>query len=276
MMTGKPFQTIRVERDGAAAVITLDRPDKLNAINGAMMDELLTALDQAEADERVRAIVVQGAGRAFSSGFEIGTLDRSSTASVRAGLEADLAFILRFWDSPKPTLAAVHGYCLGGAFELAMACDVTVAARDALFGEPELKFGSGIVALLLPWLTGPKQAKQILFAGLDRIPAERAQAIGLVNEVVEPGRQLEAGLALARRMATVDQSALRLTKQAVNRSYEIMGLRQALLQALEVDVQIETAETPESTEFRTILRRDGLKAALAWREARFGGPGERG
>jgi len=275
-MTGKPFQTIRVERDGAAAVITLDRPDKLNAINGAMMDELLTALDQAEADERVRAIVVQGAGRAFSSGFEIGTLDRSSTASVRAGLEADLAFILRFWDSPKPTLAAVHGYCLGGAFELAMACDVTVAARDALFGEPELKFGSGIVALLLPWLTGPKQAKQILFAGLDRIPAERAQAIGLVNEVVEPGRQLEAGLALARRMATVDQSALRLTKQAVNRSYEIMGLRQALLQALEVDVQIETAETPESTEFRTILRRDGLKAALAWREARFGGPGERG
>jgi enoyl-CoA hydratase len=276
MMTGKPFQTIRVERDGAAAVITLDRPDKLNAINGAMMDELLTALDQAEADERVRAIVVQGAGRAFSSGFEIGTLDRSSTASVRAGLEADLAFILRFWDSPKPTLAAVHGYCLGGAFELAMACDVTVAARDALFGEPELKFGSGIVALLLPWLTGPKQAKQILFAGLDRIPAERAQAIGLVNEVVEPGRQLEAGLALARRMATVDQSALRLTKQAVNRSYEIMGLRQALLQALEVDVQIETTETPESTEFRTILRRDGLKAALAWREARFGGPGERG
>ena len=275
-MTGKPFQTIRVERDGAAAVITLDRPDKLNAINGAMMDELLTALDQAEADERVRAIVVQGAGRAFSSGFEIGTLDRSSTASVRAGLEADLAFILRFWDSPKPTLAAVHGYCLGGAFELAMACDVTVAARDALFGEPELKFGSGIVALLLPWLTGPKQAKQILFAGLDRIPAERAQAIGLVNEVVEPGRQLEAGLALARRMATVDQSALRLTKQAVNRSYEIMGLRQALLQALEVDVQIETTETPESTEFRTILRRDGLKAALAWREARFGGPGERG
>jgi len=275
-MTGKPFQTIRVERDGAAAVITLDRPDKLNAINGAMMNELLTALDQAEADERVRAIVVQGAGRAFSSGFEIGTLDRSSTASVRAGLEADLAFILRFWDSPKPTLAAVHGYCLGGAFELAMACDVTVAARDALFGEPELKFGSGIVALLLPWLTGPKQAKQILFAGLDRIPAERAQAIGLVNEVVEPGRQLEAGLALARRMATVDQSALRLTKQAVNRSYEIMGLRQALLQALEVDVQIETTETPESTEFRTILRRDGLKAALAWREARFGGPGERG
>ncbi|MGF1610666.1 MAG: enoyl-CoA hydratase/isomerase family protein [Kiloniellales bacterium] len=269
-MADRPFETIRVEYNGAVAVIALDRPDKLNAINAAMMNELLAALDAAERDERVRAIVVQGTGRAFSAGFEIGTLDRSSTASVRDGLAADLAFIMRFWDCPKPTLAAVHGYCLGGAFELALACDVTVASSDALFGEPELKFGSGIVALLLPWLTGPKQAKQILFAGLDRIPAERAQAIGLVNEVVEPGAQLEAGLALARRMATVDQNALRLTKQAVNRSYEIMGLRQALQEALEIDVQIETTETPESTEFRTILKRDGLKAALAWHEARFG------
>lgn len=265
-----PFETVEYQREGSLALITLNRPDKHNAIDAAMMQELAAALDAAEADEAVRAVVLHGAGRSFSSGFQIGTLDRSSPDAVRRGLRADFDLILRFWDSPKPTVAAVHGYCLGGAFELALACDTTVASADALFGEPELKFGSGIVALLLPWVTGPKQAKQILFAGLDRIPAERAERLGLVNEVVAPGDHLEAALALARRMATVDQAALRLTKRAINRSYEIMGFRKALLQALEIDTEIELGDSPEATEFREIMRRDGLKAALAWREGRFG------
>lgn len=265
------FETIEYRRDGAVACIMLNRPAKHNAIDAVMMRETIAALDRAEADEAVRAIVLHGAGRSFSSGFQIGSLDRGSEDSVRRGLRADFDFILRFWDSPKPSVAAVHGYCLGGAFELMLACDATVAGADALFGEPELKFGSGIVALLLPWVTGPKQAKQILFAGLDRIPAERAERLGLVNEVVAVGEHLEAGLALARRMATVDGTALRLTKQAVNRSYEIMGLREALLQALELDVAVERSDSPEAREFRTILQRDGVRAALAWREARFGG-----
>jgi len=268
------FETIEYRHDGTVALITFNRPAKHNAIDAAMMREATAALNRAEADEAVRAIVLHGAGRSFSSGFQIGTLDRSTPESVRQVLRADFDFILRFWDSPKPTVAAVHGYCLGGAFELALACDATVAGADALFGEPELKFGSGIVALLLPWITGPKQAKQILFAGLDRIPAERAERMGLVNEVVAPGGHLEAALALARRMATVDQAALRLTKQAINRSYEIMGFREALLQALELDVAVELGDSPEATEFRNILRRDGVKAALAWREARFGEDGE--
>lgn len=265
------YETIEYRRDGAIARITLNRPAKLNAIDAAMMRETTAALDHAERDEAVRAIVLDGADRCFSSGFQIGGLDRSSLENARQGLRADFDFILRFWDCPKPTVAAVHGYCLGGAFELALACDATVAGADALFGEPELKFGSGIVALLLPWVTGPKQAKQILFAGLDRIPAERAERMGLVSEVVRSGEHLEAGLALARRMATVDGAALRLTKQAVNRSYEIMGFRQALLQALELDVAVEMSDSPEGREFREIQKRDGLKAALAWREARFGG-----
>lgn len=266
------YKTIEYRRDGAVGTIMLNRPDKLNAIDAVMMGELAAALDDAEADGDVRAILLHGAGRTFSSGFQIGTLDRSSDAAVRRALEADFDFIMRFWDSPKPTVVAVHGYCLGGAFELALACDMTVASREALFGEPELKFGSGIVALLLPWVTGPKQAKQILFAALDRIPAERAEQLGLVNEVVEPGEHLAAGMALARRLATVDATALRLTKQAVNRTYEEMGLRRALRQALETEIEIETTETPESSEFQAILKRDGLKAALAWREARFGAP----
>jgi enoyl-CoA hydratase len=90
---------------------------------------------------------------------------------MRAVLEQDFRIIMRFWNSSKPTLAAVHGYALGGGLELAMACDMTLAAEGAFFGEPEPKFGSGIVALLLPWITGPKQAKEMLLFGNDRVSA---------------------------------------------------------------------------------------------------------
>jgi enoyl-CoA hydratase len=153
---------VRSERRGAVAVLTLNRPDKLNAINVPAIEALNAALDAAEADESVRAIVVAGAGRAFSAGFDLdiglGEGTPTDALAVRRAIENDFRIILRFWDSPKPTIAAVHGYCLGSALELALACDLTIAAEDCRFGEPEVKFGSGIVALLLPWLAGPKAA----------------------------------------------------------------------------------------------------------------------
>ena len=152
---------LSARRDGLA-VLTLNRPDKLNAINGAMIAALDRALDAAEADDAVRAIVVAGAGRAFSAGFDLdmGVGDgRPDPAAVRRALENDFRIIMRFWDCPKVTIAAVHGYCLGSAMELAVACDLTLAADDCRFGMPEVKFGSGIVTMLLPWLAGPKQAQ---------------------------------------------------------------------------------------------------------------------
>ncbi|HKX59829.1 MAG TPA: enoyl-CoA hydratase/isomerase family protein, partial [Steroidobacteraceae bacterium] len=156
---------VRSERRGAVALLTLNRPDKLNAINVPVIEALDAALDAAEADDAVRAIVVAGAGRAFSAGFDldmgVGEGASRDPLAIRRALENDFRIILRFWDSPKPTIAAVHGYCLGSAMELALACDLTVAADDCRFGEPEVKFGSGIVALLLPWLAGPKAAKYL-------------------------------------------------------------------------------------------------------------------
>jgi enoyl-CoA hydratase len=264
------FTTIRYETQGSVALLTLNRPDKLNAINSLMITELHQAMDQAESDEQVRAIVLQGEGRAFSAGFDIegGTAEGDIT-SKRKMLTEDFNIIMRFWDSPKPTISAIHKYCLGGALEMALACDLTIVSEECRLGEPEPKFGSGIVALLMPWLTGPKQAKQLLMTGDDRITAQRAYEMGLVNEVTAEGQHAEVALKLARRIAALDRTAITLTKQAINRSYEIMGMRQALLQALETDVVIETTETPESREFNQILDRDGLKAALAWREARY-------
>jgi len=259
------------ERRGAVALLTLNRPDKLNAIDAAVVEALDAALDAAEADDAVRAIVVAGAGRAFSAGFDLDMGlggGKPDPAAVRRALEEDFRIIMRFWDSPKPTVAAVHGYCLGSALELAVACDLTVAAEDCRFGEPEVKFGSGIVALLLPWLAGPKAAKYLLLTGEDRATAAEMLSIGLVNRVVPAAAVLDEALELARRIAANDTQAVRLTKRAINRSLDIGGMRQALLAALDIDVEIETHETAESREFNEILKRDGARAAIAWRAGR--------
>ena len=265
---------VQYERRGAIAVLTLNRPEKLNAINAAMIDELSRALDAAEADALVRVIVVTGAGKAFSAGFDLDMETGAGApdpAAIRRALHNDLRIIMRFWDSPKVTLAAVHRYCLGSAMELAVACDLTLAADDCLFGAPEVRFGSGIVALLLPWLVGPKQAKRMLLTGDDRVSASDALGMGLISGVVAADRLMDEALALAQRVASNDPLAVKLTKQALNRSLDIAGLRAALAQALEIDVLIESTDSPEKSEFEAVLKRDGAKAALAWRAARAAG-----
>ena len=185
------FETIRYEIEGPLAWITLNRPEKLNAISKTMLAELNSALDLAEDEDRVRVILLRGEGRAFSAGFDLeadAAVQRAPEEEIEAlkqELYDDFDLIMRFWDSPKPTLAAVHGYCLGGALELAIACDLTIAAAGCRFGEPEVKFGSGIVALLLPYVCGPKRAKEMLLTGNDRIDSQQAEAWGLVTRVVD-------------------------------------------------------------------------------------------
>lgn len=264
------FDCIALRIEGPIAHIRLNRPDKLNAINHEMLLELHRALDEVEQNPAVRVVTLAGNGRAFCSGFDLSELQPDSSAEqTRRVLQADFDLILRFWHSPKPTLAAVHGYALGGGFELAMACDMTIAAEGALFGEPEPKFGSGIVALLLPWVTGPKQAKEMLLFGSDRIEAPRALEMGLINRVVALDTLMTEMIGIAGRCAMLDAEAVRLTKSAINRSYSTMGFEQALREALEIDVTIETTETAESRTFKDILARQGLKAAIAWRESRL-------
>lgn len=253
--------------DGIAHIV-LNRPDKLNAIDAPMLDALEGALDTAEQQDDVRAIVLSGRGRAFSAGFDLGGESGARDAdSIRGQLQRDFDVIMRFWDCSKPTIAAVHGYCLGSSMEITAVCDITIAAADSKFGAPEVKYGSGIVCLVLPWLIGIKQAKELLLTGVNDVDAHRAQALGLVNRVVEPGALLAEATAVAKSIAANDALAVRLTRQAINRGAEIGGLRRALEEALEIDKRIETTETPESREFNAILERDGLKAALQWRAA---------
>jgi enoyl-CoA hydratase len=267
------YETLLVERRDAAMVITLNRPQRVNAMNGAMLAELNRAMDAAEAEDAVRAVVLTGAGGNFCSGFDLKEQAEAQPAGVatwRPLLRRDFDAVMRFWDSPKPTLAAVEGAALAGGCELALACDITIAGADALFGEPELRFGAGIVVMLLPWLAGPKRAKQLLLTGDDKLGAARAEAMGLVNEVVARGEALARALVLARDLAAIDVMALRETKRAINRSLDIMGMREALETALDIDLQIEGEGTDAKRQFLAIARSEGLRAAIAWRDAQFG------
>jgi enoyl-CoA hydratase len=263
---------IQTRTDGPIGIITLDRPRVLNALNKQLIEEVTAALKAFVEAPDIRAIIVNGNGRAFSAGFDLkesAARRIETTEEWRALLEYDFNFLMQFWDCPKPTIAAVHGFCLAGAFEMALSCDVTVAAEGTRFGEPEVRFGSGMVALLLPWIAGPKAAKELLLTGNDKVDAGRALQLGIVNHVVPAGQELDKALEIARDMAAAAPLSVMLTKRAINRTYEMMNMRQALLAALDIDTLIEAGAGPERTEFNRIRNEKGLQAALEWRDARF-------
>jgi len=264
-------ETVLYEVRGPSAWITLNRPAKLNAIDAPMVESLRARLAEAVADDRVRVVVLAGAGRAFSSGYDIGEeveLGYADVETWRELLERDLTLAMELWSLPKPTVAAVHGWCLGGACELAMACDMVVAADDARFGEPEIRYGSGPVALLMPFVLGQKKTSELLFTG-DWIDAAEALRVGLVNRVVPRGALAAAVDELIAKIAPTPLETLRLTKTALTRAYEAMGIRTAVAANLELSAILNSLDGPEQREFDRIAREEGLRAALAWRDARY-------
>ena len=237
-----------------------------------MTAEVMAAMDRAEADENVRVILLRGAGRAFSAGFDLEDEHGSQAgdeAGVRAEIQRDFDLIMRLWDSPKPTITVLHGYCLGGAFELALASDLTIASDDCRLGAPELKFGSGIVAMLLPWVCGPKAAREILLTANDRLGAERARELGIVNRVVPAADLEQASIELALSVARNDRLSVALTRGAISAGYNAAGLRQALQAGLDACIQIENTETEESRQFYAIARSQGTRAAAQWLDQRL-------
>jgi enoyl-CoA hydratase len=266
------FETLLYRHEGPVAVITLNRPERLNAMNRVMLGELHRALDIAQADDAVRALVLTGAGAAFCSGFDLKEQMDARPRGLAAWqtiLRDDFDAIIRFWHFPKPTVAAVRGHAVAGGCELALCCDVTIAAEDAVFGEPELKFGAGIVVMILPWLIGAKKAKELILSGDDSLGAAEAHRLGLVNKVVPAGEELAQAIAFARRLAVTDPLLMRATKTALNRTYDIMGLREALQAALDIDLYVEAEGSPDKAAFMEVVRTQGLKAALEWRDKRF-------
>lgn len=262
---------------GPVRRLTLNRPEVLNALSSELVDALTLALRSGAADDKVRVVVIAGAGRAFCAGYDLkeeADHDRAraapkEVAAWRDELAADVDRMLELFDLSKPVIAQVHGYCLAGGCDLMMMCDIAVASDDALFGEPEIRFGSGVVTMVMPWLVGARKAKELLLTGADRIEAAEALRIGLVNRVVPRERLEEETIELARQIALVDPVAVAMTKRAINRSLEVAGFREALKSGAHLDAIIEAAEVPERQEFNRIRDERGLKEAIRWRDQRL-------
>ncbi len=212
-MTG----VLRVERAGAIARLTLDRPDRLNAIGTPTVHALHAALDDIAADDSVRSIVIAGAGRAFSAGADIGELEACGSArDFRAFIDRLDECFGRLSRFPKPSVAAVHGIAFGGGLELALACDLRVATPDARLGVPEIKLGllpGAGATQRLPRLLPAAIAKQLILTG-EPLPAERAYQLGLVNDVADD--VLARASELAAALAAGAPQALAAGKQLVD------------------------------------------------------------
>jgi enoyl-CoA hydratase/carnithine racemase len=265
-----------VEDIGPVRRLTMNRPQALNALNHDLTEAISAAIGDAGADDDVSVVILRGAGRAFCSGYDLaedadeGELDARAWHASLAGGTAKMLEIL---DCPKPVIASVHSYCLAGGTDLMLACDLAVAADDAKFGYVDIRFGSGVVSMLLPWVVGVRTAKEMLFTGEDRIPADEARRIGLVNRVVPAVELDDATLALAQEIAKNEPFVVQTTKRALNRVWDVAGFRAAMAANTELDVMIETSNLPARDEFRTITSKEGLKAAIAWRDAKFRGEG---
>jgi enoyl-CoA hydratase len=262
---------VLVERAPWGVRLTLHRPAKLNALNGVVVRALVAALDAAEADPEVRVIVLAGAGRAFCSGYDLteeAGWEEGGPVAWRDALAVDVAATLRLLDSPKPVIAQIHGYALAGGLELAMACDLIVAAEGTQLGEPEIRYGSAPVTLLMPFLIGQKRTRELLLTG-DLIDAAEAERIGLVNRVVPADRLVAEVDALADRLARTPPEVMAPTKKMLNRAMDAAGFRLAVEAGLDLGAIINAADTPEQREWDSIVRRDGLRAALAWRDRRY-------
>lgn len=263
---------VRYEVSGPVAHVTLNRPEKLNALSYALVDELRDAVQRASGDDAVKVLVMKGAGRAFSAGYDLSeeVADQIEDSHTwHQVLSKDVDVTLELLRIPKPTIAAVHGWCLAGGCDLAMACDLIIATDDARFGEPEIRYGSGPVAMLMPFLIGQKKTNELLFTG-DAISASEAERIGLINRVV-PAARLDAEVnALVAKIAPTPLAVLRYTKLAILRAYDAMGLSQAVTANLDLSAILNASNTPEQRQFDEIVARDGLKAALVWRDTRYG------
>lgn len=265
-------EVVLYEVDGPVATITLNRPDKLNALSTEVVLELDKRIAQASADDSIKVVLIAANGRAFSAGFDINDeIDDGTETPLdwQPVLQRDADVTMRIWSSPKPTIAVVQGYCLAGACEIAMACDMIIASDDAKFGEPEIQYGSGPVTLLMPFILGQKKTNELLFTG-DTIGADEALSLGLINKVVTREDLESTARKLALRIAPTPLPILRLTKQSLNRAYEAKGLRVAVNANIDISAILNGANTPEQQEFDKVAAEKGLKAALAWRDERYG------
>jgi enoyl-CoA hydratase/carnithine racemase len=260
--------------DDKIGIVTLNRPSKLNAINAELRVQLVDALRTADADPSTSVVVLRAAGRSFCAGFDVGGGEaekddwRHDALRWPAHLRGSLAMQMTPWGMRKPVIASVQGHALGGGCEIAMLCDLTIAADNAVFGEPEIRFSDVGPAVVMPYIIGLKKARELLYFG-DTIDAETALRLGMVNRVVPLAELREVTLKYARRLALIAPEALYAAKLAINRGADAGGFHNAMNAGLDIVAPLYAARTEVGQRFNEITRKDGLGAALKWRAAHF-------
>jgi enoyl-CoA hydratase/carnithine racemase len=259
--------------DGRVGTVTLNRPQKLNAISADLKHALVERLQEADRDPATSVVVLRAEGRSFCAGYDIApnparAARRHNALAWHESLTDDVALEMTPWDMKKPVIASVQGHCLGGGCELAMLCDITIAADDAVFGEPEIRFSNVGPALVMPFVIGLKRARELLYLG-ETIDAATALAYGMVNRVVPRAQLADATIRFARRLALISPEALAGTKLAINRGADAAGFSNAIRAGLDVVAPLYAARTEIGAKFDEIREKEGLGAALSWRAAQF-------
>jgi enoyl-CoA hydratase len=273
--------TVLYAVEGRVATLTLNRPDRLNAIVPALIADLGAALDRAQADEAVHAIRLRGAGRVFCAGYDIewgseAMLDGDGDApwDPIGDYQAMSRFVrayMRLWESPKPVIAQVHGFCVGGGTDLALCSDLIVCAEDAYIGYPPARVWGSPTTSMWVYRLGLERAKRLLLTG-DALDGRRAVEWGLASECAPAGELDDAALALAQRVALLPRNQLHMMKLLVNQAYEQMGLR--VTQLIGTLLDGDARHTPEGVAFSRRAR-ESVGAAVAERDAPFGDYGQR-
>ena len=275
-----PYEMMLYDKAGPVVTLTLNRPDTLNAINPQLTAELHRGLDEAEADPEVRAIILTGAGRAFSAGYDIGRRPDGKSSLDPTGVEvAD--FLKRWWTSDsestrrllhiwqlsKPVIAAVHGWVMGGGFWYSLACDITIAADNSVFAQPEVRHISNTTVLFAA-LAGWKAAHRYGLTG-DHFDAAEALRLGLVNEVVPLDRLMPTARALAERIARVPEPSVRLNKAVTCYGLLAMGLGAGMLMNIPLSNLAHASYNAQRGDLLDAMKEGGLKAFLDARDGAF-------
>jgi len=274
------YETILYDKSGPVLTITLNRPEALNAISPQLTLELHQALDEGDADGEVRAIIVTGAGRAFSAGYDIAR--RPGGKSTLDPTGSEVADFLKFWwmrDSDAvrrlthiwhlgtPVIAAVHGWVMGGGFWYSLACDITIAADNAVFAQPEVRHISN-TTFLFAALAGWKAAHRYSLTG-DHFDAAEALRLGIVNEVVPQAELMPRARALAERIARVPEPSVRLNKAITCFGLQAMGIGAGMLMNVPLSNLAHASYNAERGELLAAMQTGGLKAFLEARDGAF-------
>lgn len=279
------FESISYEKERGRARITFQRPDKLNALSLKLMSEMHEALWEADNDREVHCVIIKGAGRAFSAGYDLAGGDghvpvsrvedrdankyrKSSSLDDDAWqMERAQRFRMALFDMHKPSIAQVHGFCLAGGTDVALLCDMIIAAEDATIGFPAARSMGALPNNMWLYNVGPQWAKRLTMTG-DSITGAEAQQLGLVMKAVPPA-DLEAEVEqLADRLTLIDPDVLTVNKRVINVGLELMGARTLQRLALEYDVRGHNAAAAKN--FFQSAAKDGLRKALHDRDAPFG------